>query len=216
VTLIVKPRVGDYWLSKTLIDGGSSINIMYLETFNRLKLADTNVEPAIYTFHGIVPGNKAYPIGRVTLPVTFGSPSNFRTEKVMFELVDFRSPYHCVIGRQTIAKFMEATHYAYNMMNIPGPRGTITVQGDSDAALACEEKGTEIADAVIAAELDAAEELAKLAEGLRIDNPTILKKPTKPDYTAPAFEASKDTRYVDLVESNSSQQIAIGTKLTEA
>jgi hypothetical protein len=29
VALIVKPNVADYWLSKTLMDGGSSINIMY-------------------------------------------------------------------------------------------------------------------------------------------------------------------------------------------
>jgi hypothetical protein len=32
VALIVKPKVADYWLSKTLMDGGSSINIMYYDT----------------------------------------------------------------------------------------------------------------------------------------------------------------------------------------
>src|SRR3954466_2036724 len=32
--LTVRPKVGDYWLAKTLMDGGSTINIMYLDTFN--------------------------------------------------------------------------------------------------------------------------------------------------------------------------------------
>jgi hypothetical protein len=34
--LIVRPKVGNYWLPKTLMDGGSSINILYLDTFRRL------------------------------------------------------------------------------------------------------------------------------------------------------------------------------------
>jgi hypothetical protein len=36
VALTVKPKVPDYWPSKTLMDGGSSINIMYYDTFQRL------------------------------------------------------------------------------------------------------------------------------------------------------------------------------------
>ena len=36
VTLVVRPKVADYWLPKTLMDGGSSINILYLDTFKRL------------------------------------------------------------------------------------------------------------------------------------------------------------------------------------
>ena len=38
VALVVKPKVADYWLPKTLMDGGSSINILYFDTFRRLKL----------------------------------------------------------------------------------------------------------------------------------------------------------------------------------
>ena len=78
---MVKPKVGDYWLPKTLLDGGSSINILYLDTFRRLRLPQSMIETTHTTFHGIVPGRKAYPIGKVTLPVTFGTPTNFRTER---------------------------------------------------------------------------------------------------------------------------------------
>jgi hypothetical protein len=31
--LIIRHKVVEYWLPKTLMDGGSSINILYLDTF---------------------------------------------------------------------------------------------------------------------------------------------------------------------------------------
>src|SRR4051812_41310490 len=117
---------------KTLMDGGSSINILYLDTFRRLRLPQSMIEITHTMFHGIVPGRKAYPIGKVTLPVTFGTPANFRTERIVFDPVPFDSPYHCVLGCQAFAKFMAAPHYAYNVMKLPGPCGLITINGDPD------------------------------------------------------------------------------------
>ncbi|XP_071674379.1 uncharacterized protein [Lolium perenne] len=141
VALIVRPKVADFWLPKTLMDGGSSINIMYYDTFRRLGLPDSRLEHTSVTFHDIVPGRKAFPIGKVTLPVTFGTPVNYRTEQISFEVVNFRSPYHCVLGRQTFTRFMATPHYAYNMMKVPGLRGVITVHGDPDLAVECEDNG---------------------------------------------------------------------------
>jgi hypothetical protein len=46
------------------------------------------IETTRCTFHGIVPGHKAFPIGKVTLSVTFGTPNNYHTEKIIFELVN--------------------------------------------------------------------------------------------------------------------------------
>jgi hypothetical protein len=33
IALMVKPKVQGFWLNKTLMDGGSNINILYKETF---------------------------------------------------------------------------------------------------------------------------------------------------------------------------------------
>ena len=216
VALVVKPKVGDYWLPKTLMDGGSSINILYLDTFRRLRLPQSMVETTHTMFHGIVPHRKAYPIGKVTLPVTFGTPANFRTERIVFELVPFDSPYHCVLGRQAFAKFMAAPHYAYNAMKLPGPCGVITINGDPDMAAECEAKGAELADAVIAAEANHADELAKYASGVNNDDPTILKKPNSEGANTSAFEATMHTRTVELVPGDSSQTVTIGTGMSPA
>ncbi|XP_051216232.1 uncharacterized protein [Lolium perenne] len=132
------------------MDGGSSIKILYYETFQRLGLPDSHLENTKVTFHDIVPGRKAFPIGKVTQPVTFGTPVNYHTERITFEVVNFRSPYNCVLGRQEFARFMAAPHYAYNMMKMPGPHGVITVHGDPDMALECEDNSAKLADAIIA------------------------------------------------------------------
>ena len=88
------------------MDGGSSINIMYYETFQRIGLKDSDLVLTSTAFHGIVPGRKAYPIGRAILEVAFGDESNLHKERIAFEVVTFKSPYHCVLGQQVFAKFM--------------------------------------------------------------------------------------------------------------
>ncbi|XP_051213036.1 uncharacterized protein [Lolium perenne] len=130
---------------------------------DRLGMLDSRLENTKVTFHGIIPRRKAFPIGKVTLPVTFGTPVNYHTDRITFEVVNFRSPYHCVLGRQAFARFMVAPHYAYNMMKMPGPRGVITVRGDPEMALECEDSSAKLADAVIAEEHDNIVELAKNA-----------------------------------------------------
>jgi hypothetical protein len=43
----------------------------------------------------------------VVLPVTFGeTKENYRTEYIKFEVADFETSYHAILGRPAIAKFM--------------------------------------------------------------------------------------------------------------
>ena len=72
LALVVAPQVGGYTLPKTLMDGGSSINILYHETFKQMGLKDSQLQPTSTIFHGIVPGKSARPEGKITLEVAFG------------------------------------------------------------------------------------------------------------------------------------------------
>jgi hypothetical protein len=67
--------------------------------FKRLTECD---EP----YSGIVPGKAPYPMCRVSLPVTFGTEENFRTEYLSVEVADFKSSYHTILGRPMLARFM--------------------------------------------------------------------------------------------------------------
>ena len=76
------------------------------------------------TFKGVIPGVEAHCTGSVTLEVVFGSPDNFRSEELIFDIVPFRSGYHALLGRTEFAKFNAVPHYAYLKLKMPGPRGS--------------------------------------------------------------------------------------------
>ena len=81
--------------------------------------------PSKAPFYGIVLGNSSTPIGSVTLPVTFGTEQNFRIEYIKFEVADFESSYHAILGRSALAKFMAVPHYVYLLLKMPGNTGVL-------------------------------------------------------------------------------------------
>jgi hypothetical protein len=91
-------------------------------------------------FHGIVPGGANYPLGKIELDVCFGNSSNYRKEKLEFEVMDWPSQYHAILGRPAFAKFIAVPHYAYLTLKIPGPKGTITVQGSFEVSNTCDKE----------------------------------------------------------------------------
>ena len=46
-------------------------------------------------------------MGSITLDVVFGSPDNFRSEELIFDIVPFCSGYHALLGRTAFARFMQ-------------------------------------------------------------------------------------------------------------
>ncbi|KAI4981346.1 hypothetical protein ZWY2020_021831 [Hordeum vulgare] len=116
--------------SRVLVDGGSNINILYLDTLCKLGLKEKDVLPTNTVFHGIVPGQSCSPIGKIQLDVLFGDKVHFCRESILFEVVDLSSPNHALLGRLALAKFMAIPHYAYLKMKMSGSKGIITIAGD--------------------------------------------------------------------------------------
>lgn len=84
LALVVAAQVSGYTLSKVLMDGGSSINILYYHTFRRMNFDEKDLMPSTTVLHDIVPGKSAYPVGRIKLNVDFGGESNYRSESLTF------------------------------------------------------------------------------------------------------------------------------------
>ena len=70
--------------------------------------------------------------GSIALEVVFGSPENYRTEELIFEIVPFRSDYQALLGRTAFALFNAVPHYSYSKLKMLGPRGVITVNGKAE------------------------------------------------------------------------------------
>ena len=76
-------------MNRVFMDGGSGINIIFADILHGMNILTTNLAPSVNTFHGIVPGRPV--LGTITLEVIFGEPTNFRKEKIEFEVVDWKS-----------------------------------------------------------------------------------------------------------------------------
>jgi hypothetical protein len=86
--------------------------------------------PSRAPFYGIVPGNAATPFGSMVRTFTFGLKDNYRTEYIKFEVADFDSSYHAILGRPPSAKFMAVTHYIYLLLKMPGKTRVLTLRSD--------------------------------------------------------------------------------------
>jgi hypothetical protein len=77
IPLIVSPIIKDVKLNQVLIDGGSSLNMLFFNKFDQMGLSRSALCSSRAPFHGIVPGAAVTPTGQITLPVTFGTQENF-------------------------------------------------------------------------------------------------------------------------------------------
>ncbi|XP_066375349.1 uncharacterized protein [Miscanthus floridulus] len=91
--LIVDPIVHKKRLTKVLMDGGSGLNILYVDTLDAMRIPRSELRSMSSPFHGVI-----------NLPVTFGDRANFCSKVLTFKVVDFPgfniklNPKKCVFG----------------------------------------------------------------------------------------------------------------------
>ena len=121
------------------MDGGSGLNLIYQDTVRKMGRDPTKISHSNTTFKGVIPGQEARSTGSLILEVVFGSPDNYRSEKLDFDIAPFRSGYQALLGRTAFARFNAVPHYTTLKLKMPGPRGTITVSGNTERAPCAEE-----------------------------------------------------------------------------
>jgi hypothetical protein len=222
--LVVSPTIANVQLRHVLIDGGAGLSILSTSAFFRMELRGVMLHPA-EPFAGVGPG-AVTPLGSVSLPVTFGTSNNFRTEYVDFTVADLHLPYNAILGRPMLHKFMAAAHYGYLCLKIPGPKGPITVHADRSAAASAVCKMYSIAANGFKSVEEQEEPLvarAQLAPGVVVseDPLDLIREPGPSTSTAPgkkiARPVSGDTVPAKTIQigANSFQTTRVGGGLTE-
>jgi hypothetical protein len=79
-------------------------------------------------------GKPIKPVGKISLPVSFGDLDNTRTETLIFDMVDIYHPYLEIFGRGFMNKFDAVIRQQFLCMKIPTHKGVITVFGDQQEA----------------------------------------------------------------------------------
>jgi hypothetical protein len=200
--LVVDPVIGNARLTKVLMDRGSSLNIIYAETLGLLGIDLSTIRTGAAPFHGIVPGKRVMSLGQLDLPVSFGTPSNFRKETLTFEVVRFRGTYHAVLGRPCYAKFMVVPNYTYLKLKMPGPNGIITIGSMYRHAYECDVECVEYAEAIAE------------SEALITDLGCLSKEAPDAKHHANNFEPAEAVKSVALDPSNDAgKKVTVGSEL---
>ncbi|KAI5017078.1 hypothetical protein ZWY2020_037456 [Hordeum vulgare] len=187
--LVVDPVVEGVQLRKVLMDGGSGLNIMYADTLKGMGIPMSKLSESSMQLHGVVPRRKAKSLGQIALDVVFGSDKNFRKEKLTFEVVDFQSAYHAILGRPAYVSFMARPCYVYMKLKMPGPNGVITITGNRQRAEECLQQGSRIADQQMA--------VLELDEYKKTVDPADLMRSKKPASES-AFQSAGETKKVSI------------------
>jgi hypothetical protein len=143
--LVQDPVVVEVKLTRVLIDGVSGLNLIFASTLGKMGLDLDMLVPSKSPFYSIVLGNTAHPLGIVVLQVTFGTRENYRTEFIKFEVGNFESSYHAILGRPALAKFMAVLHYVYLLLKMPGRSGVLTLRGDLKKSYDCNQDAIQYA-----------------------------------------------------------------------
>jgi hypothetical protein len=200
--LVVDPIIGNARLTKVLMDGGSSLNIIYAETLGILGIDLSTIRAGAAPFHGIIPGKRVLPLRQLDLPVCFRTPSNFRKETLTFEVVGFRGIYHTVLGRPCYAKFMVVPNYTYLKLKMPGPNEIITVGSTYHHAYECDVECVEYAEAIAE------------SEALIADLDCLSKEAPDAKRRAGNFEPAEAVKSVALDPSNNAgKKVRVGSEL---
>ena len=121
---------------RILMDNGSFTDIIYLPTFQQLKLDLGRLRPfdsPLVSFNG----DRVYPKGIMTLTVTVGIYSRQLTHQLDFLVVDYPSSYNVIIGRLTLNRWKSATSTYFLKVKFPTENGVSEVKGDQVLAREC-------------------------------------------------------------------------------
>jgi hypothetical protein len=133
-------------LTRVLIDGGSGLNLLFASTLKKMGLYISKMlTPSRALFYGIIPGSVATSLSSVVLLVTFGTKDNYCTEYIKFEVADFNSSYHAILGRPALAKFMVVPHYIYLLLKMPGKTVVLTLHANLKKSYNCDQEAIEYA-----------------------------------------------------------------------
>ena len=131
--MVVETNIQGWTIGIILVDTGSSADIIFSSTFDRMNIDRNLLQPAEIPLIGFG-GKRVDALGKISLPVSFGDTSNPRTEHVTFDVVEMNYPYLAIYGRGLINKFEVVVHQLYLCTNIPAAKGVITIQGNQQMA----------------------------------------------------------------------------------
>ncbi|XP_025685188.1 uncharacterized protein [Arachis hypogaea] len=123
-------------LYRTLIDQGSSSDILFKSAFDKLGLQYKELRTHPNSLFGLG-DTPIQPLGYISLHTTFGKGTRSRTLSIDYIVVDVRSAYNALIGRTTLNQLAVVISTPHLCMKFPTPEGIATIKGDQKLTRYC-------------------------------------------------------------------------------
>ena len=134
--LVIKAVVANKTIHKVLIDTGSSADIIFASTLDKMVIRREKLKSVNACLRGFF-GEKVLPLGSIQLVLTLGDPPCQVTTTIRFLIVDAPSAYNMLLGRPYL-NTIKAIPSAYHMViKFPTANGVGMVRGNQRIAKEC-------------------------------------------------------------------------------
>ncbi|VFQ67663.1 unnamed protein product [Cuscuta campestris] len=134
--LVITMDMGGVDVSRVLIDTGSSVNVLYLDAFEKLKLCRTRLEPLKTPLSGFT-GDSVEAEGSILLTCELGTGEQVVQKQMRFVVVNIKCVHNAILGRPGINKVRGVISMAHLCMKFYTPGGIGQVRGDQRKARHC-------------------------------------------------------------------------------
>ncbi|VFR00364.1 unnamed protein product [Cuscuta campestris] len=190
--LVITMDINGVDVALVLVDTGSSVNILYQETFQKLRLCRTQLEPLKTPLSGFT-GDTVEAEGSIVLSVELGSGEKTVWKKMRFIVVDIKCVHNAILGRPGINKVGAVISMPHLCMKFHTPGGVGEVKGDQRNVRECYARAVK-----------------KMTKGVNVISQEITKGETREK-----LEPEAETVEIELHPGDSSIMVRIGANLPE-
>jgi len=140
--MVITIEVANFVIMKTLIDQGSSVDILYWKTFRKMGISNDDIVQYDEQIFGFA-GQRVNTRGYIDLDTKFGEGNrDCRTIKIKYLLVDAETSHNILIGRSSLNKLgamVSTPHMAMKFLADNPSRGreVVTLHADQKTVREC-------------------------------------------------------------------------------
>ena len=134
--LVIRAVVANKTVHRVLIDNGSSVDIIFVLTFDKMGIGKEKLEPVNAHLRGLF-GERVLPLGSVQLVLTLRDPPCQGTTMTKFLIVEAPLSYNMLLGRPSL-NAIRVIPFAYHMVvKFLIENGVGKARGDQQIAQEC-------------------------------------------------------------------------------